>query len=118
MDRDNHTELSVIDPGMYRYDLVFGTTLGMTKEERPLYGESRMTHAMVLTGYNRREGEDWPNKWRVENSWGTKNGAVRLSSVAMVAAAAAAAAAGAAAAAITVGRSHRTFSFACRADRF
>lgn len=36
------------------YKLVFGTdvSISMTKAQRMLYGESAMTHAMVLTGVN------------------------------------------------------------------
>jgi bleomycin hydrolase len=36
------------------YQLVFGTEISipMTKAQRMLYGESAMTHAMVLTGVN------------------------------------------------------------------
>ena len=26
-----------------------------------------MSHAMVFTGYDKRDGERFPNKWRVEN---------------------------------------------------
>jgi len=38
----------------YDYQLVFGTEVPiiMTKAQRMLYGESAMTHAMVLTGVN------------------------------------------------------------------
>lgn len=34
------------------YNLVFGVdvTLGLTKAERLLYGESHLTHAMIFTG--------------------------------------------------------------------
>jgi bleomycin hydrolase len=37
------------------------------------YGQSLMTHAMVLTGVDLDEQER-PRKWRVENSWGDKGG--------------------------------------------
>lgn len=39
----------------------------MTKEERLRSGESLMSHAMAFTGYDKRDDEDFPNKWRVEN---------------------------------------------------
>lgn len=42
---------------------------GMTKEERLRSGESLMSHAMVFTGYDKRDGEEFPNKWRVENRY-------------------------------------------------
>lgn len=41
----------------------------MTKEERLRSGESLMSHAMVFTGYDKRDGEEFPNKWRVENRY-------------------------------------------------
>lgn len=49
---------------------VYGVDLGMTKEERVRTGESRMTHAMLLTGVDLADGV--PRRWRVENSWGTE----------------------------------------------
>lgn len=47
--------------------LSFFLPIGMTKEERLRSGESLMSHAMVFTGYDKRDGENIPNKWRVEN---------------------------------------------------
>lgn len=44
----------------------------MTKAERLDYGESLMTHAMVITGVDLVN--DKPTKWKVENSWGDKVG--------------------------------------------
>ena len=44
----------------------------MTKADRLDYGESLMTHAMVLTGVDLVD--DKPTKWKVENSWGEKVG--------------------------------------------
>ena len=44
----------------------------MTKAERLDYGESLMTHAMVLTGVDLVDNK--PTKWKVENSWGDKVG--------------------------------------------
>ena len=44
----------------------------MTKEDRVRYGESLMTHAMLLTGVDVVDGV--PRRWRVENSWGDEHG--------------------------------------------
>ncbi len=57
------------------YDLenLFSTTFLMDKAQRLDYGESLMTHAMVLTGVNLDE-EGKPDRWRVENSWGEEPG--------------------------------------------
>ena len=52
---------------------LFSTTFPMTKAQRLDYGESLMTHAMVLTGVNLDE-KGKPNRWRVENSWGDDKG--------------------------------------------
>lgn len=53
-------------------DDLFGVDFNMTKGERLDYGESLMTHAMVLTGVDLIN--DVPTKWKVENSWGEKVG--------------------------------------------
>ncbi len=50
-------------------DELFDTTFGMTKEERLDYGDSMMTHAMVITGVD-LDAEGKPLRWKVENSWG------------------------------------------------
>lgn len=57
------------------YDLegLFSTTFPLDKAQRLDYGESLMTHAMVLTGVNLDE-EGKPTRWRVENSWGEEPG--------------------------------------------
>ncbi|MCD7817979.1 MAG: C1 family peptidase [Lachnospiraceae bacterium] len=52
---------------------LFHTTFSMTKAQRLDYGESLMTHAMVLQGVNLDENGK-PNRWRVENSWGKEIG--------------------------------------------
>ena len=51
---------------------LFDTDFTMTKAERLDYGESLMTHAMVLTGVDLVNGHS--TKWKVENSWGDKVG--------------------------------------------
>ena len=65
-------ESGVLADRVYDYASVVGMPLQMTKAERLDYGESLMTHAMVFTGVNVVDGR--PNRWRVENSWGTDNG--------------------------------------------
>lgn len=52
---------------------LFDVDFPMTKAQRLDYGESLMTHAMVICGVNLDE-EGKPNRWRVENSWGDKMG--------------------------------------------
>lgn len=51
---------------------VFDLDFDMTKAQRLDYGESLMTHAMVLTGVDLVDGQS--TKWKVENSWGDQVG--------------------------------------------
>lgn len=51
---------------------LFDINFTMTKAERLDFGESLMTHAMVLTGVDIVDGQS--KKWKVENSWGEKVG--------------------------------------------
>ena len=57
---------------VYSMDDLFDIDFTMTKAERLDYGESLMTHAMVLTGVDIVDGQS--TKWKVENSWGEKVG--------------------------------------------
>ncbi len=59
----------VMDLDVYDYDLMFSTGFGMDKAERLDYGDSQMTHAMVLEGVDFDENGA-PARWCVENSWG------------------------------------------------
>ena len=60
------------DNNLFDYPGVYDTQFSLTKAERLLYGESAMTHAMVLTGVDIVDGK--PRRWRVENSWGDEVG--------------------------------------------
>lgn len=64
----SYTPDGVMSTEMWNVNKVLGTEFGMTKAERVDYGESLMTHAMVITGVNIVDNK--PNRWRVENSWG------------------------------------------------
>ena len=66
-------ELGIMDIRSTAVDKLFGTGFPMTKEERLDYGESLMTHAMVLQGVH-LDAEGKPVRWRVENSWGKDKG--------------------------------------------
>jgi bleomycin hydrolase len=57
----------------YAVDELFSTDFPMTKEQRLDYGESLMTHAMVITGVD-LDDEGKPVRWKVENSWGKDRG--------------------------------------------
>ena len=60
------------DARLYDYAGLYGAELAMDKEARVRFGESAMTHAMLLTGVDVLDGET--RRWRVENSWGEENG--------------------------------------------
>lgn len=65
-------ESGVMALNVYDMNDLFDTDFTMTKAERLDYGESLMTHAMVLTGVDLIDGQS--TKWKVENSWGEKVG--------------------------------------------
>ncbi|MGO3499591.1 C1 family peptidase [Leuconostoc falkenbergense] len=69
VDRDN----GLMADGVFATDSLFDIDSTMTKAQRLDYGESLMTHAMVLTGVDFDENGQ-PTKWKVENSWGEKAG--------------------------------------------
>jgi bleomycin hydrolase len=48
----------LLDLEVYDYELVFGTkvNLGLDKAQRLVYGDSEMTHAMVLTAIHVQVG--------------------------------------------------------------
>lgn len=66
-------ESGLMASGIFAPDDLFNVDSTMTKAQRLDYGESLMTHAMVLTGVDLDEN-DQPTKWKVENSWGEKVG--------------------------------------------
>ena len=65
-------ELGIMDMDLYDYEKLFDTKFKMNKASRLEYGDSAMTHAMLFTGVDLKRNT--PGKWRVENSWGDKNG--------------------------------------------
>ena len=65
-------DLGLMDIKIYDYEKLFNTTFNMNKSTRLEYADSLMTHAMLFTGVD--IVKNIPKKWRVENSWGNKNG--------------------------------------------
>jgi len=65
-------EKGIWDDGCYDEELLTGLELGLTKAQALDYWFSAMNHAMVLTGVDLRDGV--PMRWKIENSWGEKNG--------------------------------------------
>ena len=65
----------IMDTAALDVDALFGFPVEgcMDKAERLDYGESLMTHAMVLEGV-RLDEKGGPTLWKVENSWGKDHG--------------------------------------------
>ena len=65
----------IMDTAAIDLDSLFGFAVEgcMDKAERLDYGESLMTHAMVLEGVN-LDADGNPTLWKVENSWGKDHG--------------------------------------------
>lgn len=61
----------VWDSDLLELDALYGTDSASTKAEQMETAESRLTHGMVFTGYDRSPSGEL--RWRVENSWGTKS---------------------------------------------
>ncbi|GAY72521.1 C1 family peptidase [Lentilactobacillus kosonis] len=62
-----------LDSELYRYSDLFNVDFKMSKAERLEYRQAEVSHAMTLTGVD-LDSNDVPVKWKVENSWGDKNG--------------------------------------------
>ncbi|WP_036225913.1 C1 family peptidase [Mesoaciditoga lauensis] len=65
-------EKGILDTDVFDFENLYGVNFNLTKSQRLDYGDSLMTHAMVLLGVDVMDGK--PTKWKVENSWGDKNG--------------------------------------------
>ena len=68
-----HRKMGVMDMGLYDFESVIGTGLGLDKGDRLDYCQSRMNHAMVLTAVD-ISPDNRTTRWRVENSWGGEIG--------------------------------------------
>lgn len=64
-----HSKSSVMDKKVIDFEQFLGLKFELNKRERLEYGDSLMTHAMVISGYNEdRYGNT--DRWKIENSWG------------------------------------------------
>ena len=68
-----HRKHGVMDTELFDFNLFYGIEFSLDKGSRLEYGESKMTHAMLFTGVD-LDSKGKPKKWRVENSWGERNG--------------------------------------------
>ena len=65
-------ERGMWDDQCFDMELLTGLNLTISKADALDYGFSAMNHAMVLTGVQLEDGK--PTRWKIENSWGDKNG--------------------------------------------
>jgi bleomycin hydrolase len=63
----------LLDTDLWDFKLLGYDHESMSKKDRVLYGDSLMTHAMLITGVHVDENGK-AVRYRVENSWGTKSG--------------------------------------------
>lgn len=70
--QDSHSKAGIMFHNIYDYELLFQAPFMMNKAERLDYGQSNLTHSMVLSGVNLVDNK--PVTWKVENSWGTEVG--------------------------------------------
>lgn len=70
--QDSHSKEGLLVTDLYDYDLLFQTPFKMDKATRLNFGQSRLTHSMVLIGVELAGKK--PVRWKVENSWGTEVG--------------------------------------------
>ena len=61
----------ILDIEYFNYESMFGKFDKMKKGERLDYCVSRITHAMIIKGYDKINNKI--TKWLIENSWGDKN---------------------------------------------
>lgn len=61
-----------LDSDLYKFNELFGVDLEMSKADRLSTGAGSATHAMTLVGVDEENGHI--RQWKVENSWGEKNG--------------------------------------------
>ncbi|XP_060612683.2 bleomycin hydrolase [Anolis sagrei] len=71
-----NSKLGINDINIFNHELLFGVSVKtLKKDERLIFGDSMMTHAMVLTAFSEEEDKEGSfEKWRVENSWGEERG--------------------------------------------
>ena len=60
------------DTGSFDFETGLGLELSLDKGRLLQYRQTSLNHAMLLTGVNLVDGR--PDKWKVQNSWGTKKG--------------------------------------------
>ncbi len=66
--QQGHSKEGILDTRLYDYEGIFGVSFHMDKATRVQFGQTRLTHSMVINGVDLVD--DKPIKWKIENSWG------------------------------------------------
>ncbi|MFC1851307.1 C1 family peptidase [candidate division CSSED10-310 bacterium] len=70
--QESHNKTGLLYHNLYDYELLLQTPFEMSKADRLDYGQSTLTHSMVLAGVELVNNK--PVRWKVENSWGSEVG--------------------------------------------
>jgi bleomycin hydrolase len=69
---DQDSKKGIMADGLYDFESVYGLDMSITKRQRLLYRDSTVNHGMAFIGVDLLNGI--PQKWLVENSWGSDKG--------------------------------------------
>ena len=64
-----HSKTNILDKNIFDMESYLNITFKLNKKERMQFGDSLMTHAMLITGYHEDEF-GVIDRWEIENSWG------------------------------------------------
>jgi bleomycin hydrolase len=69
---DQDSKKGIMADGLYDFESVYGLDMSISKRQRLLYRDSTVNHGMAFIGVDLLSGT--PQKWLVENSWGSDKG--------------------------------------------
>jgi bleomycin hydrolase len=72
VDKNISMDKGILDTDIFTFEELYNVQFKMTKGESVEFGNSKMTHAMLITGVH--EEVNKIVRWKVENSWGEKKG--------------------------------------------
>lgn len=64
----------LMDSKLFRRDELLDIPMTMSKKDRLKSRQAMVSHAMTLTGFDMADNNNTPIRWKIENSWGDKNG--------------------------------------------
>ena len=65
-----HSKSNILDKNVFNIEELLDINFELNKKERIDFGDSLMTHAMAITGYN-TDSFGNIDRWEIENSWGS-----------------------------------------------